>query len=351
MKHNYQIDDFDYQLPNELIATHPCHNRDECRLLVATDNLQLSELSFSHIIDFIQPNDLLVLNDSKVIKARLFGNKLSGGKIEILVERIINNHRLICHIRSNKTIAVGLIIEFAANLRAEVCQKLSGLFELKILNDIDIYQYLEQYGEIPLPPYLNRAAEKSDEIEYQTVYAKELGSVAAPTAGLHFTEQLLEQIKRKNVAVKSVTLHVGSGTFKPVSVRDITQHKMHGEVYTISHDTIDLVRQTQARGGKIIAVGTTSLRTLEAVAQNNYQAGTFETDIFITPGYKFKVVDKLITNFHLPKSTLLMLVSAFAGYDKIRSIYQHAVKNKYRFFSYGDSMLLSCNNKEFNHEQ
>jgi S-adenosylmethionine:tRNA ribosyltransferase-isomerase len=202
-----------------------------------------------------------------------------------------------------------------------------------------------------MPPYLNRAAEKSDEIEYQTVYAKELGSVAAPTAGLHFTEQLLEQIKRKNVAVKSVTLHVGSGTFKPVSVRDITQHKMHGEVYTISHDTIDLVRQTQARGGKIIAVGTTSLRTLEAVAQNNYQAGTFETDIFITPGYKFKVVDKLITNFHLPKSTLLMLVSAFAGYDKIRSIYQHAVKNKYRFFSYGDSMLLSCNNKEFNHEQ
>lgn len=340
-----KIEDFDYNLPEYLIAKHALDERDQCKLLVLNEHNQILDLKFSNIIDFIQPNDLLVLNDTKVIKARLFGNKLTGGKIEILVERVLTNQLLTCHIRSNKHIPIGLIIELPNMVRVEVCEKLEGLFKIRILSDISIYEYLEIYGKIPLPPYINRDTEDLDSNYYQTVYAQELGSVAAPTAGLHFTSSLLDSIKNKGANVEYVTLHVGSGTFKPVSVSKISEHKMHSELYSITKETIDLIKHTKKNGGNVIAVGTTSLRTLEAVANNGYNAGEYETNIFITPGYKFQVVDRLITNFHLPKSTLLMLVSAFAGYKEIKQAYQYAISNEYRFFSYGDSMLLSLNNR------
>ncbi|MBY0378819.1 MAG: tRNA preQ1(34) S-adenosylmethionine ribosyltransferase-isomerase QueA [Burkholderiales bacterium] len=336
-----KVEDFDYYLPEELIAIESKIKRDESKLLIAK-NAQLLDLQFSNIVDFIRPNDLLILNNSKVIKARLYGNKPTGGKIEILVERILSNQYFTCHIRSNKTIPIGLFINLPDNLQIKVVEKLDGIFKVKVIKSLNIYEYLEQYGLIPLPPYMNREANINDAIFYQTVYAKDFGSVAAPTAGLHFTHELLNQIAQKGVQISYVTLHVGSGTFKPVSVDDICKHKMHSEIYTIADDTINLIQQTKQNGGSIIAVGTTSLRTLESVALNNYKAGDFDTDIFITPGFKFKVVDKLITNFHLPKSTLLMLVAAFAGYDNIKNIYQHAIDNKYKFFSYGDAMLLEC---------
>ena len=336
-----KVEDFDYYLPRELIATEGKIKRDESRLLVVENN-QLLDLQFSDILDFIKPNDLLILNNSKVIKARLYGSKLTGGKIEVLVERISNNRYFTCHIRSNKTIPIGLIINLPNNLQIKVVEKLDGIFKVEVLNVLNIYEYLEQFGNIPLPPYMNREATNNDTMRYQTVYAKDFGSVAAPTAGLHFTQELLDKIAQKGVNISYVTLHVGSGTFKPVSVNDIREHKMHSEVYTITGNTIKLIKQTKQNGGSVIAVGTTSLRTLESVALNNYKTGDFDTDIFITPGFKFKVVDKLITNFHLPKSTLLMLVSAFAGFDNIKNIYQHAINNKYKFFSYGDAMLLEC---------
>jgi S-adenosylmethionine:tRNA ribosyltransferase-isomerase len=227
------------------------------------------------------------------------------------------------------------------DLIMEIVELLGGLFRLQILQDIDIYTYLEQYGNLPLPPYMHRQADAVDEGRYQTVYAKHNGSVAAPTAGLHFTPEILAQITQKGAKITHVTLHVGSGTFKPVSVENISDHKMHSEIFNVSEETIQLIKDTKDSGGKIIAVGTTSLRTLESIARNNLVAQSGETDIFITPGFKFQIVDKLITNFHLPKSTLLMLVSAFSGKSRIDNVYRHAIANKYRFFSYGDAMLLT----------
>jgi S-adenosylmethionine:tRNA ribosyltransferase-isomerase len=337
----YNTSDFNYDLPEELIAHQPALSRDNSRLLVASDS-KLLDLQFSNLIDFINENDLVVFNNSKVIKARLFGNKQTGGKIEILIERIISDEIFICHIRSNKTIPIGLIICLPDNLQIKIIEKLSGLFKVEIIsNAISIYDYLETYGSIPLPHYMNRHATDIDSARYQTVYAKDLGSVAAPTAGLHFTEDLIQQIQQKKAKVAYVTLHVGSGTFKPVNVENISDHKMHSEVYNVSQETIDLIHETKKNGGKVVAVGTTSLRALETIAQQKFKTTTGETDIFITPGYKFQVVDKLITNFHLPKSTLLMLVSAFAGFEQIKRIYQHAIAHKYHFFSYGDAILLT----------
>ncbi|MCE2706056.1 MAG: tRNA preQ1(34) S-adenosylmethionine ribosyltransferase-isomerase QueA [Proteobacteria bacterium] len=341
MTKTYNTSDFNYDLPEELIAHQPALSRDNSRLLVASDS-KLLDLQFSNLIDFINENDLVVFNNSKVIKARLFGNKQTGGKIEILIERIISDELFICHIRSNKTIPIGLIICLPDNLQIKIIEKLSGLFKVEIIsNAISIYDYLETYGSIPLPHYMNRHATDIDSARYQTVYAKDLGSVAAPTAGLHFTEDLIQQIQQKKAKVAYVTLHVGSGTFKPVNVENISDHKMHSEVYNVSQETIDLIHETKKNGGKVVAVGTTSLRALETIAQQKFKTTTGETDIFITPGYKFQVVDKLITNFHLPKSTLLMLVSAFAGFEQIKRIYQHAIAHKYHFFSYGDAILLT----------
>ncbi|MFN8769353.1 MAG: tRNA preQ1(34) S-adenosylmethionine ribosyltransferase-isomerase QueA [Neisseriaceae bacterium] len=332
--------DYDYQLPEELIASKPIQKRDNSRLLIVEQN-NFSDLLFKDIINYINADDLLILNDSKVIKARLFGQKLTGGRIEVLLERIINNQSFLCHLRSNKTIPIGLTIKLPNDINAIVTQRNDGLFILELTHPIDLYQYFEQYGSLPLPPYMNRQADAIDSIYYQTIYAKDFGSVASPTAGLHFTQELLNNIQQRGTKIAYVTLHVGSGTFKPVMVNNINEHKMHSEEYSITRNTIDLIKQTKQKGGKIIAVGTTSLRTLESIANNNFEVGTFNTDIFIRPGFKFKVVDKLITNFHLPKSTLLMLVSAFAGFDQIKHAYQHAIANRYRFFSYGDAMLLN----------
>ncbi len=351
-----KLTDFDYTLPEELIAKHATIDRSSSRLLVPDFNTNDSyaNKTFADIIDYLNAGDLLVLNNSKVIKARLFGNKPSGGRVEVMVERIVNATSLIAHVRSNKSIAIGMQIILPDELSLTVSAKLDGLFELTInsenansnnnsatKNDFDFYTYLEQYGNLPLPPYINRVATQHDDSRYQTVYAEDLGSVAAPTAGLHFSEDLLDKIRQKGVQIAFVTLHVGSGTFKPVSVENIHEHKMHSELYHISDETIQQIAKCKANGGKLIAVGTTSLRTLESIAKNNFKAGFGETDIFITPGFEFKLVDKLITNFHLPKSTLLMLVSAFSGMNEIRQLYQYAITNKYRFFSYGDAMLLS----------
>ncbi|MDD3266135.1 MAG: tRNA preQ1(34) S-adenosylmethionine ribosyltransferase-isomerase QueA [Burkholderiales bacterium] len=335
-----KLTDFDYNLPNELIASHPTNNRSDSRLLVV-NNFEYQDKLFSNILDFIEPNDLLVINNTKVVKARLFGNKPSGGKVEVMLERVINNKEIIAHVRTSKTIKIGMLIDLPAGITMEVIERIDSIFKLRVLNDIDIYHYLEQNGNLPLPPYMGRQADSSDEERYQTVYAKHNGSVAAPTAGLHFTNEIITQISDKGAKVTHVTLHVGSGTFKPVSVENIAEHKMHSEVFEITEDTIRLIKETKQKGGKVIAVGTTSMRTLETVANRGMSAQSGETDIFITPGFEFKVVDKLITNFHLPKSTLLMLVSAFSGSEVIKKTYEYAVKNKYRFFSYGDAMLLT----------
>jgi S-adenosylmethionine:tRNA ribosyltransferase-isomerase len=336
----FKLSDFDYLLPEELIASCPTDIRGNSRLL-AVNGKNLLDLEFKQIINFIQPNDLIVFNNSKVIKARLFGQKLSGGKIEILIERILPDNQIIAFIRANKSIPNGMIINLANELSVQVCQKLDGLFQLMPMRDVNWLDYLEQHGHVPLPPYIKRHDNKNDETRYQTVYAKHAGSVASPTAGLHFTNEILEQIKNKGASIAYITLHVGSGTFKPVSSENINEHKMHSEIYSIDAPTINLIHQCKAKGGSIIAVGTTSVRTLETVAKNNFLALSGETDIFITPGYEFKLVDKLITNFHLPKSTLLMLVSAFAGFDTTKQAYLHAIKNKYRFFSYGDACIFS----------
>ncbi|HLX53053.1 MAG TPA: tRNA preQ1(34) S-adenosylmethionine ribosyltransferase-isomerase QueA [Aquella sp.] len=340
MHRPYQLSDFDYDLPTDLIAKEPTKKRDSSRLLIV-NNHQLTEKQFSDIVDYIDKDDLLVFNNSKVLKARLFGHKLSGGKIEILIERILDNKNIIAHVRSNKTIHIGLIILLPNDIKIQVIEILDGLFKLQFKQPVNVIKYLDEFGHIPLPPYINRADDKLDMERYQTVYAKPYGSVAAPTAGLHFSPELLAKIEQKGIKTAFITLHVGSGTFKPVNVTDIRQHKMHSEYYSVDEITIKLINQTHACGGKIIAVGTTSLRTLETIANNGLCPGDGETDIFITPGYKFKLVDKLITNFHLPKSTLLMLVSAFTGMDTIKNAYRFAIENKYRFFSYGDAMLLT----------
>jgi S-adenosylmethionine:tRNA ribosyltransferase-isomerase len=341
----FKLSDFDYELPDELIASNPPKNRGDSRLLVAT-NQNLLDLKFNQIIDFINPNDVIVFNNSKVIKARLFGNKISGGKIEILIERILPNKEIIAFIGSNKTIPIGMIVKLPNEISVKVIEKMDGLFKLSPISPVNWLEYLDKYGHIPLPPYIKRTDDKDDETRYQTVYAKNEGSVASPTAGLHFTKELLEQIKNKGATIAYVTLHVGSGTFKPVSNEDISKHKMHSEIYSIDENTLQLIRQARLNGGSIIAVGTTSVRTLETVAKNSFTRLTGETDIFITPGYKFQLVDKMITNFHLPKSTLMMLVSAFAGFETIKKVYSHAVKNKYRFFSYGDACIFMKQGEE-----
>ncbi len=335
-----KLSDFDYYLPEELIATTPLADRSQSRLLVV--NGQLEDHSFNEIINYINSGDLLVINNTKVVKARIFGSKPSGGKVEVMLERVIDNNNLIAHLRTSKSIKLGMEIILPANLKVHVKERIEGgLFKLTTTESIDLFDYLENHGNLPLPPYMHRQAARLDEDRYQTVYAKHKGSVAAPTAGLHFTKEILDKLMHKGVKIANVTLHVGSGTFKPVNVENISEHKMHSEIFHVDQQAIDLIQSTKLAGGKIISVGTTSLRTLETIAIRGLFPQSGETDIFITPGFEFKLVDKLITNFHLPKSTLLMLVSAFAGKEPIKNAYEHAIKNKYRFFSYGDAMLLS----------
>jgi len=335
-----QLSDFDYDLPDHLVAQHPPEVRGASRLLHVAGG-QLADTQFAEFIHHIDAGDVMVFNDTRVIKARLFGEKESGGKVEALVERVIDAHTVWAHVRASKSPKPGNKITFAGRWQAEMVERDDALFKLRFLDAENVFDILEASGKLPLPPYIERDTDSDDDSRYQTVYAREQGAVAAPTAGLHFTEEMLDALRAKGVTLAYVTLHVGAGTFQPVRVDNIADHKMHSEIYEIPPVTVDAIVAAHAAGRKVLAVGTTSMRALESAAQGGaLVAGRGETDIFITPGYRFRVVDRLLTNFHLPKSTLLMLVSAFAGVETIRNAYRHAVDNEYRFFSYGDAMLL-----------
>ena len=334
--------DFDFFLPDALIAQHPAKARNASRLLhLGGSSTRLEDKLFIDLPNFLSAGDLLVFNDTRVIKARLFGHKATGGNVELLVERVLDAHNVLAHIRASRSPKAGARLKLADVIDVEVISRDDDLFHVKFLGGVSVLDLLDQFGALPLPPYITHAAEAEDDERYQTVYAKHAGAVAAPTAGLHFDEAMLSTLKAKGVNIAYVTLHVGAGTFQPVRVDNIEDHKMHSEIYHISPETAALIEATKSQGGKIVAVGTTSLRALESAAQHGkLKSGQGETDIFITPGFQFKIVDKLLTNFHLPKSTLLMLVSAFAGFEPIKNAYAHAVTQQYRFFSYGDAMLL-----------
>ncbi len=337
--------DFDFTLPEHLIAQHPPEVRGSSRLLVALPDMPLQDRVFGDLPDYVEAGDVLVFNNTKVMKARLFGQKDSGGRIEALIERVLDNHTALAHIRSSKSPKPGMGLVFEGGIRAVMVGREGELFCLRFEGGETVYELLEQNGHLPLPPYIERAADADDDSRYQTVYAKYQGAVAAPTAGLHFTEELLRRLKDKGAVTAEVTLHVGAGTFQPVRVDKIEEHKMHSEWFEVPSETAAAVEAAKARGNKVWAVGTTSMRALESAARETgrLKAGQGDTDIFITPGYRFNVVDRLVTNFHLPKSTLLMLVSAFSGMGHIRAVYRHAVEREYRFFSYGDAMVLGRN--------
>lgn len=339
------ISDFDFTLPEKLIAQHPPEVRGSSRLLVALPDMPLQDRVFGDLPDYVEAGDVLVFNNTKVMKARLFGQKDSGGRIEALIERVLDNHTALAHIRSSKSPKPGMGLVFEGGIRAVMVGREGELFCLRFEGGQTVYELLEQNGHLPLPPYIERAADADDDSRYQTVYAKYQGAVAAPTAGLHFTEELLRRLKDKGAVTAEVTLHVGAGTFQPVRVEKIEEHKMHSEWFEVPSETAAAVEAAKARGNKVWAVGTTSMRALESAerATGRLKAGQGDTDIFITPGYRFNVVDRLVTNFHLPKSTLLMLVSAFSGMGHIRAAYRYAVEREYRFFSYGDAMVLGRN--------
>jgi len=334
---------FQFDLPDELIARQPAQQRQGSRLLyLDSASNELQHQQFPDLLDHIQPGDLMVFNNTKVIPARLFGEKETGGKIEVLVERVVDSHSVHAHIRASKSPKPGNQLMFEQGYRAEMLGRADDLFILKF--SAPVLAVLDQIGHMPLPPYIDRTDTDEDKSRYQTVYAEQLGAVAAPTAGLHFDQQLLEDIQSKGAQIAFVTLHVGAGTFQPVRADNILDHEMHSEWLQVSDEVCQQVIDTKAKGGRVIAVGTTSVRCLETAARSG-QIGPFEgdTNIFIYPGYDFKVVDGLLTNFHLSESTLLMLVSAFSGYQSIMLAYQQAVAERYRFFSYGDAMFLLHN--------
>lgn len=339
--------DFDFYLPDELIAQYPTSDRAASRMLhVDGPQEKVKDLWFVDLPDLIQAGDLVIFNDTRVIKARLFGSKHSGGQVEVLIERVLNQHTAHAHVRASRSPKIGSQLRLADAFDVEIMARHDDLFELRFLSESGVLDLLEQYGALPLPPYITHAATSEDDERYQTVYAKHPGAVAAPTAGLHFNDEILNRLQQKGASIAYVTLHVGAGTFQPVRVDNIAEHKMHSELYEISQTTADLIKTTRQRGGKVVAIGTTALRALESAAQSgDIMAGAGETDIFITPGYRFKIVDRLFTNFHLPKSTLLMLVSAFGGVALIKQAYAHAIHSKYRFFSYGDAMLIEKNDR------
>lgn len=334
--------DFDFNLPEELIAQFPAAERSASRLLrLDGKSGQLSDDWFRDLPEFLGPDDLIILNDTRVIKARLNGEKASGGKVEVMVERVIDNHRLLAQIRASRSPKPGSRLHIAGAFEAKVIERQDDLFLLEVLSPTPAIELIDRYGNLPLPPYISHAAGQHDEERYQTVFAREPGAVAAPTAGLHFDEAMIQRLRASGIAIAYVTLHVGAGTFQPVRVDNIQEHKMHSELYSVPQATVEAIRQARDRGGKVTAVGTTVLRALESAARGGeLHAGSGETDIFITPGYRFQVVERLLTNFHLPKSTLLMLVSAFAGKEHIMHAYRHAIEARYRFFSYGDAMLI-----------
>ena len=338
-----RLSDFDYDLPPELIAQHPAARRTASRLLHVDGRTgALHDRQFADLVALLAPGDLLVVNDTRVIKARLRGRKDTGGEVEVLVERVLDANRALAQVRASKTPKAGRALLLGPGLvKAEVVGRVDEFFELRF--EDDVLDLLAREGEVPLPPYITHSAAGDDESRYQTVYARVPGAVAAPTAGLHFDEPLLAELRAKGVGFASITLHVGAGTFQPVRVDDVSRHVMHAEWYSIPQATVDAIGEARKKNGRVVAVGTTALRALESAAalgEGRLAAGTAETRLFIVPGYRFLAVDRLVTNFHLPKSTLLMLVSAFAGTDLVRRAYAHAVARRYRFFSYGDAMLL-----------
>ncbi len=337
-----RVADFQFELPDELIARYPLAERRASRLLVLDGNSgELAHHAFADLPQFLRAGDLLVFNNTKVIAARLFARKETGGQVEILIERLLDERKALAHVRASKAPKAGskLLLEQGS---AQMLARHDSLFELEF--DQPLLPLLEQIGHMPLPPYIDRADELSDRERYQTVYAEHAGAVAAPTAGLHFDQAMLAQLQQQGIDTAFVTLHVGAGTFQPVRVANIEDHQMHHEWLEVSPSVVDAVKQCKARGGKVVAVGTTSVRSLETAAKSgDLMPYSGETNIFIYPGRSFNVVDALVTNFHLPESTLLMLVSAFAGYSATMAAYQQAVANKYRFFSYGDAMFITRN--------
>ncbi len=337
-----KLSDFDYELPPELIAQHPAAERSASRLLhLDGARGELVDRRFCDLPQLIVPGDVLVLNDTRVIKARLTGRKESGGQVEVLVERVLDGQRVLAQVRASKSPRAGSRLSLARCVSAEVLGRQGEFYELRFPDCDDVLALLEREGSVPLPPYITHAPDAGEGERYQTVYARTPGAVAAPTAGLHFDDALIAALRARGVTFATLTLHVGAGTFQPVRAADLADHRMHGEWYSIPPSTVDAVGAARAAGRSVIAVGTTSLRALEsAAAAGELHAGSAETRLFIVPGYRFGVVDRLITNFHLPRSTLLMLVSAFAGMDNIRRAYRHAVEQRYRFFSFGDAMLI-----------
>lgn len=336
-----KLDDFDYDLPPELIAQIPAPRRTASRLLhLDGGSGAISDLQFPDIATLITPDDVVVLNDTRVIKARLLGRKQSGGRVEVLVERVLAHNEVLAQMRASHAPGLGAKIIIGDAVEATVLERRGGFFRLSFEGCADMFELLEHHGAVPLPPYIQHAPDATDEARYQTVYARQPGAVAAPTAGLHFDEALLEKLRAQGTVIAYVTLHVGAGTFQPVRAAAVAEHEMHGEWYSVPQATVDAINAARARGGRVVSIGTTTLRALETAGARTLSADAAETHIFILPGYTFRVVDRLVTNFHLPKSTLLMLVSAFAGTSNVRAAYAHAVAHRYRFYSYGDAMLI-----------
>ncbi len=345
----FTLSDFDFELPPELIAQHPAPERSSSRLLDGSSQTPMDRI-FRDLPALLQPGDLLVFNDTKVMNARLYGEKPTGGKVELLIERVLGGNQVAAHMRVSKKPEVGTTValtgapgtaeHLSATLLGRWPDEHGALFRFVLSNDAgdDPYTLMARHGHVPLPPYITHTDSAEDAQRYQTVFAKNLGAVAAPTAALHFDETLLAAIDAMGVQRAQVTLHVGAGTFQPVKTENLADHQMHSEWYEVPVATQQAIAACRTRGGRVVAVGTTTVRTLESWASSNLSTG--DTRIFITPGFEFKLVDALITNFHLPKSSLMMLVSAFAGFDHIKSLYQHAINQRYRFFSYGDAMLL-----------
>jgi S-adenosylmethionine:tRNA ribosyltransferase-isomerase len=337
-----RLDDFDFDLPPELIAQSPVAERSHSRLLhVAGSSGELSDRQFGDTVELMSPGDVMVFNNTRVIKARLAGRKKSGGKVEVLIERVLGPELAIAQVHASRPPREGSALILVDAVEATVIERTGEFFKLRFENCPDVFRLLDRHGSVPLPPYIDRVPEAADEARYQTVYASAPGAVAAPTAGLHFDEVLMAGLRARGVATAYITLHVGAGTFQPVRVQDLAEHEMHAEWFEVPQATVNAIEAARRSGGRVTAIGTTSLRALEtAAATGTLRPGYGETKLFIVPGYRFQVVDRLVTNFHLPKSTLLMLVSAFAGMEAVRRAYQHAVARRYRFFSYGDAMLL-----------
>ncbi len=341
-----KLADFEFDLPEELIAQYPAHKRTESRLLCLGEGKELSHKRFHQIIDLIQPGDLLVVNDTSVIPARLFGHKSTGGAAEVLVERMLDDNRILAQVRVSKPAKPGDFLTFADDIKLEVMGRVKQFYELRYTGPLQtILNVIEKIGHIPLPPYMHRAADESDKERYQTVYAKNKGSVAAPTAGFHFDQALMQALQAKGAEFGYLTLHIGAGTFMPVRVENIAEHQMHAEFLIVSELLCEQVNAAKARGNRVIAVGTTSLRAMETASQSGtMQPYQGDTNIFIYPGHQFHSADVLITNMHLPGSTLLMLVSAFSGYERVMHAYKSAVENRYHFYSYGDAMWMTRTN-------